>query len=83
MEGVQRDEANDQHMQQLQALLQEYKSINDQLSDSLNNLDGKPLPLNTAQAEELHAKLEKERLEKAELQKCASFFSAHFFLNHL
>ncbi|KAH9475542.1 Spindle assembly checkpoint component mad1 [Psilocybe cubensis] len=69
MEGVERDEAKDQHIQQLQGLLQEYKALNDQLSDNLENLDGKPSLLNPAQAEELHAELEKERLEKAELQK--------------
>ncbi|PPQ94910.1 hypothetical protein CVT25_004396 [Psilocybe cyanescens] len=69
MEGVHNDETKDQRINQLETLLQEYKSINEQLGESLDALGGKPSSVNLAQSEKISAELEKERLEKASLQK--------------
>lgn len=74
MEGVHNDETKDQRINQLETLLQEYKSINEQLGESLDALGGKPSSVNLAQSEKISAELEKERLEKASLQKSGPIF---------
>ncbi|TFK35138.1 spindle assembly checkpoint component Mad1 [Crucibulum laeve] len=70
LENVQFDEMKNQRIQQLEALLQEYKATNLQLAKEIDALGGSSSSLGQGQSREaLSSEVEKERLEKAALQK--------------
>ena len=64
------DEAKTQRIQQLETLLQEYKSTNDQLSREIDALGGNSSTLGEGRSrQQLSLEIEKERLEKLAVQK--------------
>ena len=64
------DEAKTQRIQQLETLLQEYKSTNDQLSTEIDALGGNSSTLGEGRSrQQLSLEIEKERLEKIAVQK--------------
>lgn len=64
------DEAKTQRIQQLETLLQEYKSTNDQLSTEIDALGGNSSTLGEGRSrQQLSHEIEKERLEKLAVQK--------------
>ena len=64
------DEAKTQRIQQLETLLQEYKSTNDQLSTEIDALGGNSSTLGEGRSrQQLSLEIEKERLEKLAVQK--------------
>lgn len=64
------DETKTQRIHQLETLLQEYKSTNDQLSTEIDALGGVSSTLGEGRSrQELSLEIEKERLEKVAVQK--------------
>ena len=64
------DEAKTQRIQQLETLLQDYKSTNDQLSTEIDALGGNSSTLGEGRSrQQLSLEIEKERLEKLAVQK--------------
>ena len=64
------DETKTQRIQQLETLLQEYKSTNDQLSSEIDALGGSSSTLGEGRSRhQLSIEIEKERLEKLAVQK--------------
>ena len=64
------DESKTQRIHQLETLLQEYKSTNDQLSTEIDALGGSSSSLGEGRSrQELSLEIEKERLEKIAVQK--------------
>ena len=64
------DEAKTQRIQQLETLLQEYKSTNDQLSTEIDALGGNSSTLGEGRSrQQLSLEIEKERSEKLAVQK--------------
>ena len=64
------DETKTQRIYQLETLLQEYKSTNDQLSTEIDALGGSSSTLGEGRSrQELSLEIEKERLEKIAVQK--------------
>ncbi|KDR71884.1 hypothetical protein GALMADRAFT_143649 [Galerina marginata CBS 339.88] len=70
IEGSHIDEAKTQRIHQLETLLQEYKSTNEKLGHDLDAIAGKSVSFGPGQSSQtLSAELEKERLEKAAMQR--------------
>ena len=68
------DETKTQRIHQLETLLQEYKSTNDQLSTEIDALGGNSSSLGEGRSrQELSLEIEKERLEKVAVQKGKTF----------
>lgn len=68
------DETKTQRIHQLETLLQEYKSANDQLSTKIDALGGSSSSLGEGRTrQELSLEIEKERLEKVAVQKGKTF----------
>ena len=68
------DETKTQRIHQLETLLQEYKSTNDQLSTEIDALGGNSSSLGEGRSrQELSLEIEKERLEKVAVQKGKAF----------
>ena len=68
------DETKTQRIHQLETLLQEYKSTNDQLSTEIDALGGSSSSLGEGRTrQELSLEIEKERLEKIAVQKGSAF----------
>ena len=65
------DETKTQRIQQLETLLQEYKSTNDHLATEIDTRGGSLSTLRSRQ--ELSLEIEKERLEKIAVQKGKTF----------
>ena len=64
------DEAKTQRIHQLETLLQEYKSTNDQLSTEIDALGGNSSSLGEGRShQELSLEIKKEHLEKVAVQK--------------
>ena len=64
------DETKTQRIHQLETLLQEYKSTNDQLSTEIDALGGVSSTLGEGRSrQELSHEIEKERMEKIAVQK--------------
>ena len=69
------DEAKTQRIQQLETLLQEYKSTNDQLSTEIDALGGNSSTLGEGRSrQQLSLEIEKERLEKLAVRKGKGHF---------
>ena len=74
------DEAKTQRIQQLETLLQEYKSTNDQLSTEIDALGGNSSTLGEGRSrQQLSLEIEKERLEKIAVQKGKNALSLFIF----
>ena len=70
------DETKTQRIHQLETLLQEYKSTNDQLSTEIDALGGNSASLGEGRSrQELSLEIEKERLEKIAVQKGKAFLN--------
>lgn len=73
------DDTKTQRIHQLETLLQEYKSTNDQLSTDIDALGGSSSSLGEGRTrQDLSLEIEKERLEKMALQKGKSFVNIHY-----
>ncbi|CAA7263882.1 unnamed protein product [Cyclocybe aegerita] len=77
LDEVHTDEAKVQRIQQLEALLLDYKATNEQLAKEIDALGGSTSALDHGHnRQELAAEVEKERLEKVALQKQLNDFEA-------
>ena len=75
------DETKTQRIQQLETLLQEYKSTNDQLSSEIDALGGSSSTLGEGKSRhQLSIEIEKERLEKLAVQKGTEEKRISFFI---
>ena len=75
------DETKTERIHQLETLLQEYKSTNDQLSTEIDALGGSSSTLGEGRSrQDLSLEIEKERLEKVALQKGKAFFLCVIFI---
>lgn len=75
------DETKTERIHQLETLLQEYKSTNDQLSTEIDALGGSSSTLGEGRSrQDLSLEIEKERLEKVALQKGKAFLLCVIFI---